>query len=494
MTMTTINQPPDIDAKAAVGGSALRPRAGGNGRHHGKIPDMFPAVLADITLSKNVAMEAFKALDTGEKPLRGDDEPETADAQEISPNEEAVPQPRISSEMKQYLQDLGVIGQLQAGREVAVEVQESVDEVLSTVACGHESKAAGLAAEAKIVKDVSENVENPGAPDKHHVISAKPREPGSEETKNYQSPALFSNALVLKDSQIATRLPAGEGLKNLPGLQELAAGSSLKPAQVLPVLAAGNNVRSLQTPSNPQEKKSAKPAEPDSRAAGAPQILSGELPQLETLSDPQEARQTKPADLEVRVIKVETSFSPAASPGFMPQFSKLISEALGSPVKGPVLVAANPILDPRPDVVRSIQIQLHPEDLGKIKVAMHLRGDELRLQIEVTNKKVELLLQNDQQILKDLLGQSGYDIKDASISITLSPGDLLPPQRSTAANDPAPGPFAGQGSRQHPGAGEENQNPFHKARGNHAFAAGFESGQEARLPAEGSRRGSGVFV
>src|SRR6185436_10075136 len=109
---------------------------------------------------------------------------------------------------------------------------------------------------------------------------------------------------------------------------------------------------------------------------------------------------------------------------------------------------------------KSIQIQLHPDDLGKIKVAMHLRGDELRLQIEVTNKAVETLLLNDHQALKDLMGQAGYDIGDASISIAVSPAVLNPPQRNVAASNPSQESLVGQGGRQHPGTSEENQNPF----------------------------------
>jgi hypothetical protein len=125
---------------------------------------------------------------------------------------------------------------------------------------------------------------------------------------------------------------------------------------------------------------------------------------------------------------------------------------------------------------------------------MHLRGDELRLQIEVTNKAVETLLLNDQQALKDLMGQAGYDIKDASISITVSPADLNPPQRSVTASNPSQESFVGQGGRQHPGTSEENQNPFQKARGHHGSASDFENGQESQALAPGPRRGNGVFV
>jgi hypothetical protein len=209
---------------------------------------------------------------------------------------------------------------------------------------------------------------------------------------------------------------------------------------------------------------------------------------------PEEVFQPKAADVELRVIKVETSFSPAASTPFIVQVAKMIADGLDNPVHAPIAVIGNPMADPRPEVVKSIQIQLHPDDLGKIKVAMHLRGEELRLQIEVTNKAVETFLLNDHQALKDLMGQAGYDIGDASISIAVSPADLNPPQRSVATGNPSQESFVGQGGRQHPGASEENQNPFQKARGHHGSASDFENGQETNLLAPGARRGNGVFV
>jgi hypothetical protein len=234
---------------------------------------------------------------------------------------------------------------------------------------------------------------------------------------------------------------------------------------------------------------------PPTQSIGVPKVEN--LPEPKEIFQPkapQEIVQPKAVEVELRVIKVETSFSPAASAPFVVQVAKIIVDGLNGPVQSPVAIIGNPAADPRPDVVKSIQIQLHPDDLGKIKVAMHLRGDELRLKIEVTNKAVETLLLNDHQALKDLMGQAGYDIKDASISITLSPADLNPPQRNVAASNPSQESLVGQGGRQHPGTSEENQNPFQKARGHHASASDFENGGEAKVQAHGPRRGNGVFV
>jgi flagellar hook-length control protein FliK len=265
---------------------------------------------------------------------------------------------------------------------------------------------------------------------------------------------------------------------------------------------ASKNVVSPDAPKFPELKATNLGKPVDHSDKNSP-ILSSAPSTVENLSEPQEIlrqqapkeiSQAKAADVELRVIKVETSFPPAASAPFVVQVAKIIADGLDGPGHSPVAVIGGPVADPRPDVVKSLQIQLHPDDLGKIKVAMHLRGDELRLQIEVTNRAVETLLLDDHQALKDLMGQAGYDIKDASISIAVSTADPNLPQRSVAASNLSQEAQVGQGGRQHPGASEENQNPFQKARGHHVSASDFENGQETKVLAPGPRRGNGVFV
>ncbi len=114
-TVTTMNQSLEFDIKPAAGASALRPRAGGHGRHHGKMPDMFPDVLADVALSKNVALEAASALVPSEKSATRDDEVDTGDKKQDSPPEEKILQPAIPVDMKQYLQIIAAVAQKQTG-------------------------------------------------------------------------------------------------------------------------------------------------------------------------------------------------------------------------------------------------------------------------------------------------------------------------------------------------------------------------------------------
>jgi hypothetical protein len=410
--MNVLNPSLEIDVKP----TAHKARAGNNGRHHGKMPDMFPDVLADVALSKSVVVEAASALVPPEKSAAPDGEVDTGDRKEDSPPEEKILRPAIPLDLKQYLQVIAAVAQKHTGGGEPALSPVIAAAVLVTGVPRSDTNTRQI--ENDVPENISKNVVDPDAPKFPELKVTDPRKLVNHNDKS--SPTQFS---------------APSTVENIPELQEIF---------------------------QPQA--------------------------------PKEMSQPKGAEVELRVIKVETSFSPAASAPFIVQVAKVIADGLDGPVHGPVAVIGGPVANPRPDVVKSIQIQLRPDDLGKIKVAMHLRGDELRLQIEVTNKAVETLLLNDHQALKDLMGQAGYDVKDASISIAVSTADPNPPQRSVVASNPSQESFVGQGGRQHPGASEENQNPFQKARGHHVSASDFENGGEAKVQASGPRRGNGVFV
>ncbi len=206
---------------------------------------------------------------------------------------------------------------------------------------------------------------------------------------------------------------------------------------------------------------------------------------------------TQGIEIDVRVLKVETSFAPAAPSTFSTQFCKAIIDNLDRPANVQGVVVGNPVLYPRRDVVKSIQIQLHPDDLGSIKVAMHLRGDELSLKIEVTNRKAETLLIDDHRIIQELMNKAGYDVKETSISISLNLPDQSPVQRQVAATDPPLKSYLGQGNKQHAGTSQENSNHAQKTRGHHAAEFEFEGDQGTHNLASGSVRAGrkdGIFV
>jgi flagellar hook-length control protein FliK len=481
-TVTTMNQSQEFDIKPAAGTSVLRARAGGHGRHHGKMPDIFPHVLADVALSKNAALEAASALAPSEKSATRDDEVDTGDKKLDSPTDEKILQPAVPVDMKQYLQIIAAVAQKRAGGGEPAPSQDSLTASLASGVTRIETRPAIAEFEAQTpVTGIETQTANSGFEIQTAIA-------GMEAQK---IAAKFETQTVA--TKIETQMAVARiGTQTAPTRFET---QDVKIDQTEDE-DSGNAPKELAHSAAPkfQEQKITSPREPADHMGKDSPVLPNPPSRLSSLPEPKEIPQPKAVDAELRVIKVETSFSPAASAPLVVQFAKMIADSLDGPVQSPVAAIGNLAPDPRPDVVKSIQIQLNPDDLGKIKVAMHLRGDELRLQIEVTNKAVETLLLNDHQALKDLMGQAGYDVKDASISIAVSSAELSPPQRGVAASDPSQGAMVGQGGRQHPGASEENQNPFQKARGQHGSASDFENGQEAKLPAPGSRRGNGVFV
>ena len=224
-------------------------------------------------------------------------------------------------------------------------------------------------------------------------------------------------------------------------------------------------------------------------ADALPDLVSLPIETVPAVSHSSDVTPAAPVDrphVEVRIIKVETSFSPTAPTSLVAQFSKVMTDTLEAK-PGVVLRAA--VLDPRPDIIRSLELQLHPDDLGKIKVAMRLRGTELSLKIEVTSTHVEQLLLRDHAVLKEIMGHAGYDIADAAISVSVAVADVSPrstPQASLSADS-----FAGQNGRAFTGTQEQGRNPFHSTRGFHGTQFDRDGEVQAQPDAD---RGAGIYL
>jgi Flagellar hook-length control protein FliK len=410
--LTKMNPFLEIDVMPKPGIAAMRHRTGNN-HHHGKAPEVFPDVFASVLLSKSVNGEAAELRGLGGKFAVHDIESDEGDIKQDILPEEKAPQPLISVDVKQCLQNLVVIEQRQAVTNEPATLPVPKPGLLSTL----------------IAK-----------------IDADDGETGKIHSDGFE--------------QLPKKMPG-------PGVHKF------------------HDIK----PTNPPDLG-------DAKSEIAP-IPLGQPISIEPQPESAAPKQMAAADVKVRVIKVETSFAPASTPAFVVQLAQTIADSLDGPVHNTAVIPDNPVPDPRRDVVKSIQIQLHPDDLGKIKVAMHLRGDTLKLQIEVTSKQAETLLLNDHHALKDLMGRAGYDVSDASISISLNVSDLNLPQRHATANDSSQESLVGQGSRQHPGTSEENPSQYQKMRGPHATASEFEGEQRAKSLEAGVvdvGRANGVFI
>jgi chemotaxis protein MotD len=88
-------------------------------------------------------------------------------------------------------------------------------------------------------------------------------------------------------------------------------------------------------------------------------------------------------------------------------------------------------------VMRVLNIQLHPAELGLITIRMRLSGDDLGMEIQVSNEETARLLKADTEKLSNLLRGSGYRADTISIHIgqteTAQQGSFPPPRESSLA-------------------------------------------------------------
>jgi flagellar hook-length control protein FliK len=445
--LTTMNQFLELDTKPTANGAMAHPRSG-KSRHPGKTPEFFPDVLASLSPSKKSEVGDAPASGKIEAASTPDSKADDSGAEGLPP-EEKIQQTSVSLEVKQYLQNLVAI---EPRREIAAdaltlpetEAAPPPPPIASASISGAHPRAIDTAANAKAG-------ENESAPS----FEKSPASMSDFEKLEFHEAKIMSP----RDSTCSANMPVG-----VPPNQGLR----------------------MEQPPQAVEDRRARPI--DDQIRGEP-VYRTEQP-----SQRAENSRIKSVDPQVRVIKVETSFAPSAAPAFVMQFANAITESLDVPPPAPIAAVGNVMPDPRTEVVKNIQIQLHPDELGQINVGMHLRGDELKLNIEVTSRDAEVLLSNDHQALKDLMARAGYDVGEASISISLSPAEPGLSQRHVPANESSQESLAGQGNRQQPGTSEENQKQYQKIRASHAMASETEDGKEIKISASGTRRGNAVFL
>ena len=152
------------------------------------------------------------------------------------------------------------------------------------------------------------------------------------------------------------------------------------------------------------------------------------LPQDKTANTSAQAEQK----VTFTVTKIETVLLPAAAPANQP----VVAEVLQKPLEASALASASlPIsTSPNTNIVRTIHIQLQPDNLGELKVSMHLKGQELRLSVEVYTLEAHAALQRDKTILREVLEKAGYDIAEQSVVVTLRLESQVA-QQTTPSND-----------------------------------------------------------
>ncbi|MEF2546446.1 flagellar hook-length control protein FliK [Aurantimonas sp. E1-2-R+4] len=104
--------------------------------------------------------------------------------------------------------------------------------------------------------------------------------------------------------------------------------------------------------------------------------------------------------------------------------------------------------------LKTIQIQLQPEQLGKLDVTMRLVNGQLAIHLVASKAETALRLKDDAEGLKTLLSKAGFTVDEAAISIAVrDPATQRSPSASPSAN-------AGTGSEGRAGDGSAENGRF----------------------------------
>ena len=88
------------------------------------------------------------------------------------------------------------------------------------------------------------------------------------------------------------------------------------------------------------------------------------------------------------------------------------------------------------DVLRVLDIQLHPADLGKVRLSVRLNDNNIEVRIEATRAETAKMLESNQAELNKLLQKAGYHAdKIAVVAVDdKGPSQILPPSSSDSLN------------------------------------------------------------
>jgi hypothetical protein len=98
-----------------------------------------------------------------------------------------------------------------------------------------------------------------------------------------------------------------------------------------------------------------------------------------------------------------------------------IADKIRSEVPAAVPAAATNAAVPSPDakpVLKILQIQLQPVDLGTVTVRMELKDAEIKLHVQADRPETAEMLRSDQDTLSKLLRSAGYSVDPSSIRVT----------------------------------------------------------------------------
>ncbi|SNY92152.1 hook-length control protein FliK [Cohaesibacter sp. ES.047] len=157
------------------------------------------------------------------------------------------------------------------------------------------------------------------------------------------------------------------------------------------------------------------------------------------------------------------------------------------------------------DALRVLDIQLHPADLGKVRLSIRLNETSVDVRVEVTNASTAKVLEGNKQMLDMLLNRAGYRADHISIVAIddKSGAQITPPSpNNNAQNQPnqqgqqgQSGAFAGEGGNAQQDSGDQQQPSGHEdPYSGAAVDASHSASDEAHNDQDTTRHAKGITL
>lgn len=193
------------------------------------------------------------------------------------------------------------------------------------------------------------------------------------------------------------------------------AGINLSELKAGQATASGETAEAVNLPKAKGDAASRLPEMPET------QMKSG---MVQTKPDAASGKSASPvqAGSEVKVVSVETHLPPAAEVGrpvlqVASALSKQISSA-NARADAAQDISAQVANQQNAKVIKSLEIQLRPDNLGVVRANIQMRGGELEISLITSTPEAAEILKGDRQALARVLQDAGYRTDASNISIT----------------------------------------------------------------------------
>ena len=156
--------------------------------------------------------------------------------------------------------------------------------------------------------------------------------------------------------------------------------------------------------------------------------------------------------------------------------------------------------------LKTLQIQLQPENLGTLDITMKLVSGQLAIHLAASEASTALRLKDDADGLKKLLTKSGFDVDDAAITVSARDGatgrvgNAFTPHNGSGPNTGQAGGQAGGNGQGFGPAGQGGANGDPQSRrqnapsGNRADGTDPTSGPASEADGRATRNGGAVYL